>query len=68
MQRVLSTRAGSVLSVGATSASLHHADDDRMAGFNVYTFDGGGDLVDVEAHVLEPVKRTFRLESVPKWV
>jgi 3',5'-cyclic AMP phosphodiesterase CpdA len=68
MQRSLVTRAGSLLSIGATSASLHHADEDRMAGFNVYEFDGGGDLVDVGAHIFDPESGSFRIESIPKWV
>lgn len=68
MQRVLPTKAGSVLSVGATSASLHHADEHRMAGFNLYEFDGSGELVDVEAHIFDPSTDTFRIDSVPKWV
>jgi 3',5'-cyclic AMP phosphodiesterase CpdA len=68
MQRALTTRAGSLLAVGATSASLHHVDPDRMAGFNVYTFDDSGALTDVEAHILEPASSTFRVDSVPKWV
>jgi 3',5'-cyclic AMP phosphodiesterase CpdA len=68
MQRDLPTRAGSIVSIGATSASLHHEDEARMAGFNVYEVDGGGALVDVVAHVLEPSSQTFRIDSVPKWV
>jgi 3',5'-cyclic AMP phosphodiesterase CpdA len=68
MQRVLPTNAGSVLSVGATSASLHHEDEHRMAGFNVYAFGDDGVLADVEAHILEPASETFRIDSVPKWV
>ncbi len=68
VQRHLRTRAGKVLSVGATSASLHHDDEHRMAGFNVYDFDGGGQLRSVEAHVYDPEKKIFRIESVPKVV
>jgi 3',5'-cyclic AMP phosphodiesterase CpdA len=68
MQRALPTRSGSILSVGATSASLHHEDEDRMAGFNVYEIDDGGALVDVAAHVFDPTKDSFHIESVPKWV
>jgi 3',5'-cyclic AMP phosphodiesterase CpdA len=68
VQRHLATRAGKVLAVGATSASLHHDDEHRMAGFNVYDFDGGGQLRGVEAHVYDPDKQIFRVESVPKIV
>lgn len=65
MQRVFRTKAGDVLAVGATSASLHHEDEHRMAGFNVYEFDGAGALVDIAAHVLDPATDTFRIQRVP---
>jgi 3',5'-cyclic AMP phosphodiesterase CpdA len=68
MQRSIETRSGSMLSVGATSASLHHEDEHRMAGFNLYEFDGAGELVDVEAHIFDPAADTFRVDSIPKWV
>jgi 3',5'-cyclic AMP phosphodiesterase CpdA len=67
MQRPLPTHAGHMISVGATSASLDHAHEDRMAGFNLYEFDGAGDLVTVEAHVFDPNKDVFRIERVPKF-
>jgi 3',5'-cyclic AMP phosphodiesterase CpdA len=65
MQRDLPTRSGKLLAVGATSASLHHEDEHRMAGFNLYEFDGAGGLVDVAAHVLDPESGRFRIERVP---
>jgi 3',5'-cyclic AMP phosphodiesterase CpdA len=68
MQRAFATKTGSLLSVGATSASLHHEDEHRMAGFNLYEFDGAGDLIEVEAHIFDPKTETFRIDSVPKWV
>lgn len=68
VQRALPTRAGKVLAVGATSASLEHENEHRMAGFNLYTFDGAGALESVEAHVFDPEKSAFHLESVPKLV
>jgi 3',5'-cyclic AMP phosphodiesterase CpdA len=68
MQRPVATKAGHLLAVGATSASLHHEDEHRMAGFNLYEFDGAGALVEVEAHVFEPSKQSFRIDSVPRWV
>lgn len=67
MQRSYPTRAGSLLAVGATSASLHHDDHHRMAGFNLYEFDGAGGLLKVEAHILEPQTETFRIASVANW-
>lgn len=68
MQRPLATKSGHMMSIGATSASLDHDDDDRMAGFNLYDFDGAGTLRDVQAHVLDPKMDTFRIDSVPRWV
>lgn len=68
VQRAWETKAGALVSVGATSASLHHEDEHRMAGFNLYEYDGGGALTDIQAHVLDPATGQFRLESVPKWV
>ncbi|MFO0739008.1 MAG: metallophosphoesterase [Labilithrix sp.] len=68
IQRAWETKAGSMMSVGATSASLHHDDEHRMAGFNLYEYDGAGLLTDIQAHVLDPATGEFHLESVPKWV
>ena len=68
MQRELPTRAGKLLAVGATSASLHHEDEHRMAGFNLYEFDGAGGILQVEAHVLDPRTSTFRVQPLPQWV
>lgn len=68
LQRAYETKAGALNAVIATSASLHHEDEHRMAGFNVYSFDGAGGLEDVAAHVLEPKDGSFRVDSVPKWV
>jgi 3',5'-cyclic AMP phosphodiesterase CpdA len=45
--------AGKAVTLGATSASLHHDSREKMAGFNVYEIDGDGELGKVEAHVLE---------------
>jgi 3',5'-cyclic AMP phosphodiesterase CpdA len=67
-QRALGTTAGELLSVGATSASLQHDDEHKMAGFNLYEFDGAGALRDIQAHVLDPKTGEFHLESVPKLV
>jgi 3',5'-cyclic AMP phosphodiesterase CpdA len=68
VQQHVPTRAGRLLAVGATSASLHHDDEHRMAGFNLYDFNGAGELEGVEAHVFDPETKTFHLESVPKIV
>ncbi len=66
MQRPFPTKAGKLLAVGATSASLHHDDGHRMAGFNLYEFDGSGGLLRVEAHVLDPKDSSFHVETVPE--
>ncbi len=46
------TSGGKLVSVGATSASLHHDSATKMAGFNVYTIEGDGSLGGMEEHVL----------------
>jgi len=68
VQRTVPTGAGHVVQVGATSASLHHEEPDRMAGFNVYDVTLGDAPPRVEAYVYAPEAETFRLESVPKHV
>ncbi len=67
VQRELPTRAGSMISVGATSASLDHLEAHKMAGFNLYEFDGAGALSNMEAHVYRTDDERFRIESVPRW-
>lgn len=66
-QRDFPTRVGNLVSVIATSASLHHEDEHRMAGFNLYETNGDGDLLGIEAHVLEPEIGTFRIAKVPQY-
>ena len=64
-QSTLVTPMGELLSIGATSASLHHEGIHQMAGFNLYEFDDTGALGNVEAHVFNPTADTFHIESVP---
>ncbi len=64
-RRPLATRGGEMHVVGATSASLDHELGERMAGFNLYAFDGKGQLASVEAHVLDPKTETFDVADVP---
>jgi 3',5'-cyclic AMP phosphodiesterase CpdA len=64
-QRALATPLGELLSVGATSASLDHEHEHKMAGFNLYDFDDDGKLGAVEAHVLDAKEDSFHIESVP---
>jgi 3',5'-cyclic AMP phosphodiesterase CpdA len=66
VQRELTTRAGSIVAVGATSASLDHLESHRMAGFNLYDFDGMGTLTNIEAHVYDTGTDAFHVEPVPK--
>jgi 3',5'-cyclic AMP phosphodiesterase CpdA len=67
IQRTLKTDAGKLTQVGATSASLHHDEVDRMAGFNLYELGATGEAR-VEAWVYSPHTQKFQLESVPKLV
>jgi 3',5'-cyclic AMP phosphodiesterase CpdA len=64
VQCTVPTVEGELLQVGATSASLHHHEPDRMAGFNVY--DVGDATTGVEAYVYSPLDDTFHRESVPQ--
>jgi 3',5'-cyclic AMP phosphodiesterase CpdA len=68
MQRVLPTPSGSILQVGATSASLHHDAPDRMAGFNLYDIPEPAGRTSVLAHVYSPPTGAFHAESVPRHV
>jgi hypothetical protein len=64
-----SSSSGGWEQLGATSASLHHEDPDRMAGFNIYELDRGGPrLARAHAHVYSEDSGSFRLESVPRHV
>jgi 3',5'-cyclic AMP phosphodiesterase CpdA len=67
IQCTVPTEDGQLLQVGATSASLHHDEGDRMAGFNVYDVGDGAThtATQVEAHVYSPASDTFHRESVP---
>ena len=56
---------GELLSIGATSASLHSEIEHKMAGFNLYEFDDAGTLGTIEAHVFDPTADTFHVERVP---
>lgn len=65
-QHRIVTDAGSLLVAGAASASLHHEQETRMSGFNVYDIDDAGELVHIDAHVLDPVSGRFHHEPVPE--
>lgn len=53
------TSAGSIDVLGATSASLLHDHERRVAGFNVYDFADDGALAAVETHRFESSSRSF---------
>jgi 3',5'-cyclic AMP phosphodiesterase CpdA len=66
IQRNMKTSAGRMISVGATSASLEHEDEGKMAGFNLYEIGDSGEVGRIEAHVLDAKNETFEVSSVPK--
>lgn len=67
VQRIVPTERGALLSVGATSASLHHEHEHRMAGFNLYEVDDAtGAIRAVEARVFDPSAGIFRVERIPE--
>jgi 3',5'-cyclic AMP phosphodiesterase CpdA len=68
IQRPLKTAAGMLHSVGATSASLEHEDEAKMAGFNLYEIADDGSIARVEAHVVDAKAERFRVLSVPKFL
>jgi 3',5'-cyclic AMP phosphodiesterase CpdA len=65
VQRALPTRTGSLHAVGATSASLEHDDEARMAGFNLYEIDDRGEIAGLEAHVYDAASQRFRVARIP---
>ncbi len=67
IQRDIRTDRGRLRQVGASSASLHHASPDRMAGYNFYELGDDGTLR-VEARVYSPEADAFHVESVPRHV
>jgi 3',5'-cyclic AMP phosphodiesterase CpdA len=68
IQRSVPTESGSLLQVGATSASLHHDAPDRMAGFNLYEIGDSADRLCVTAHVYSPTTGEFHAADVPRYV
>jgi len=64
-QSPFATSAGQLLSIGATSASLEHENEHKMAGFNLYEIDAEGAVARIEAHVLDLSNDAFHVEGVP---
>lgn len=66
IHRTLATSKGHIDAVGATSASLLHESDERMAGFNVYEVTADGAIHSVASHCMNPETREFREVSIPR--
>ncbi len=67
IQRELRGSGSCWVQIGATSASLHHDEADRMAAFHVYEIDPeGGPLARAQAHVYSEEAQGFRIDSVPR--
>jgi len=66
IHRTLKTYEGHIDAVGATSASLLHDSDERMAGFNVYELDESGAIQSLTSHRLDPASKTFREVPIPR--
>jgi 3',5'-cyclic AMP phosphodiesterase CpdA len=66
IHRTLATEGGHLDAVGATSTSLLHASDERMAGFNVYDVGTDGRIESIGSHRLEADGTSFREIGLPK--
>jgi hypothetical protein len=66
IHRRLETGRGHVDAVGATSASLVHHSDERMAGFNLYDLADDGAIEAISSHRLLGDDRTFREVAIPR--
>jgi 3',5'-cyclic AMP phosphodiesterase CpdA len=64
VERALPTRRGSLRAVGATSASLEHELEARMAGFNLYEIDAQG-IRAVTSEVYDAARDDFRPVAIP---
>jgi 3',5'-cyclic AMP phosphodiesterase CpdA len=56
----LTTAAGELEAVCASGAALDHPSEAVRAGYNLYEIDDAGRIVSVDAHVLDPLEKTFR--------
>ncbi|WP_437594042.1 metallophosphoesterase family protein [Sorangium sp. So ce1000] len=66
IHRKLHTERGHIDAVGATSASLLHDSDERMAGFNVYEIGDAGAIEGITSHRFVPGQEAFREVPVPQ--
>jgi 3',5'-cyclic AMP phosphodiesterase CpdA len=65
IHRRIATPSGRLDAVGATSASLLHDSDERMAGFNVYEIRPDGSVGPMESHRMDPETEEFREVPIP---
>lgn len=66
VHRLLPTSAGHIDAVGATSASLLHEREDRMAGFNLYEVDENGVIRTISSHRYDSERGVFDDVAIPK--
>jgi 3',5'-cyclic AMP phosphodiesterase CpdA len=66
IQRKLATERGHIDAVGATSASLLHESDERMAGFNVYEVESDGAVRGIASYRMQPGTEEFREVAIPE--
>lgn len=66
VHRVLPTDTGHIDAVGATSASLIDASDERMGGFNLYEIGSDGAITGVKSHRLDPETKRFSEVPIPR--
>jgi 3',5'-cyclic AMP phosphodiesterase CpdA len=66
IHRTLPTDVGHIDAIGATSASLLHSSDERMAGFNVYDIANDGSIRGITSHRLIPETQAFREVPIPR--
>jgi 3',5'-cyclic AMP phosphodiesterase CpdA len=68
LHRRIQRNQGLFPAVGATSASLHHEDAARHAGYNLYEVDDGGKVIGMHARVFEEDGSTFHERAIPSAV
>jgi 3',5'-cyclic AMP phosphodiesterase CpdA len=68
LHRRIQRNLGLFPSVGATSASLHHEDAARHAGYNLYEVSDAGKVIAMHARVFEPSGSTFEERAIPSAV
>jgi 3',5'-cyclic AMP phosphodiesterase CpdA len=66
IHRTLRTDVGHIDAIGATSASLVHASEERMAGFNLYEIGDDGAIGAITAHRLDPETKAFHEVPIPR--